>query len=50
MTLDLWKQSIRTAKMRMGINPNTFMKVSPKLFREAQKIYVFLMMKKNIRK
>ena len=50
MTLALWQQSVKTAKLKAGINPDTFMKLDTKIFREAQQIYLFLLIKNNSKK
>ena len=50
MTQALWKQAVKTAKLKAGINPDTFMKIDSKMFKEAQQIYLFLLIKNNSKK
>jgi len=44
MTLVKWDESVRLAKIRLGIKPDTFVKVQGKLLKEAQKIYHLLLL------
>jgi len=44
---DVWKESIKLAKIQHGLNPNSFMKLDSKVLRKAQQIYVFLDLKRN---
>jgi len=45
MTLVLWEESVRLAKIKNKLDPNSFTVIKGKLLKEAQKIYVFLMFK-----
>ena len=42
MTLSKWDTSVRIAKIKLNIDPNSFTVVKGKLLREAQMIYHFL--------
>ena len=44
MTLAKWDESVRLAKIQLGMNPKTFVKIQGKLLREAQKIYHLLLL------
>lgn len=46
MTLAKWKESVRMAKIKMNMDPNSFTVVKGKLLREAQKIYMMLLASK----
>jgi len=43
MTLAKWDESV-LAKIQLGMNPNTFVKIQGKLLKEAQKIYHLLLL------
>ena len=42
MTLSKWDTSVRIAKIKLNIDPNSFTVVKGKLLREVQMIYHFL--------
>ena len=44
MTLAKWDESVRLAKIHLGMNPDTFVKIQGKLLKEAQKIYHLLLL------
>lgn len=46
MTLAKWKESVRMAKIKMNMDPNSFTIIKGKLLREAQKIYMMLIASK----
>lgn len=43
MTLAKWDESVRIAKIKMNVDPNSFTVVKGKLLKEAQKIYMMLL-------
>tara|TARA_Y100000389_G_scaffold170680_1_gene177847 strand:- start:29027 stop:29167 length:141 start_codon:yes stop_codon:yes gene_type:complete len=43
MTLKKWGESVRIAKIKMKIDPNSFTLIKGKLLQEAQTIYVMLL-------
>jgi hypothetical protein len=43
MTLAKWEESVRMAKIKMNIDPNSYIMIKDKLLKEAQKIYVMLL-------
>lgn len=45
MTLAIWEDSVRLAKIKNKVDPNSFTMIKGKLLKEAQKIYVILMSK-----
>jgi hypothetical protein len=47
MTLAKWNESVRLAKIKLGLDPKSFTKVQGKLLREAQIIYHLLLLNKN---
>ena len=47
MTLAKWNESVRLAKIKLGLDPNSFTKVQGKLLKEAQIIYHLLLLNKN---
>ena len=47
MTLAKWHESVRLAKIKLGLDPKSFAKVQGKLLREAQIIYHLLLLNKN---
>ena len=44
VSLALWFESIRVAKMNLGKDPKEFMKIQGKLLAEAQKVYHLLLL------
>ena len=50
MTLAKWDESIRIAKVKMGLDPKSYMVIKGKLLKEAQAIYQLLILNdKSIR-
>ena len=47
MTLAKWHESVRLAKIKLGLDPKSFTKVQGKLLREVQIIYHLLLLNKN---
>ena len=47
MTLTQWSESVRMAKIKLGLDPQKFTKVQGKLLKEAQAIYSILMLSKT---
>ena len=47
MTLAKWDESVRLAKIKLGLDPKEFTKIQGKLLKEAQIIYHLLLLKKN---
>ena len=47
MTLAKWNESVRIAKIKLGMDPNRFTKIQGRLLKEAQIIYHILLMNKN---
>ena len=47
MTLKTWDESVKLAKIKLGLNPKEFTKIQGKLLKEAQIIYHILLMNKN---
>lgn len=47
MSLAKWQDSVKIAKVRLGLDPKKFIKIKGKLLKEAQKVYSFLMLKQS---
>ena len=47
MTLAKWDESVKLAKIKLGLDPTRFIKIQGKLLREAQIIYHLLLLNKN---
>ncbi len=47
MTLTQWSESVRMAKIRLGLDPKKYTKIQGKLLKEAQAIYSILLMSKS---
>lgn len=47
MSLAKWDESVRLAKIKLGLDPKGFTKIQGKLLREAQVIYHLLLLNKN---
>lgn len=45
MTLTKWDDSVRIAKIKLGLDPKKFTRVQGKLLKEAQIVYHFLTFK-----
>ena len=48
MSLTRWGESVRLAKIKLGLDPKQFTKVQGKLLKEAQIIYHLLLLNKNL--
>jgi len=44
MTLAKWDESIRIAKVKMGLDPKSYIMIKGKLLKEAQAIYQMLIL------
>ena len=44
MTLTKWNESIRIAKIKMGLDPKSYIMIKGKLLKEAQAIYQILIL------
>ena len=44
MTLAKWDESVRIAKIKLGLNPKSYIMIKGKLLREAQAIYQMLIL------
>jgi hypothetical protein len=47
MTLSKWEDSVKVAKIKLGIDPKKFTRVQGKLLKEAQKVYSILLLNKS---
>ena len=47
MTLAKWNESVKLAKIKLGLDPKSFTKIQGKLLKEAQAIYSILMLHKS---
>ncbi len=47
MSLIKWDESVRIAKIKLGLDPKEFTRVKGKLLKEAQIIYHILLLNKN---
>jgi hypothetical protein len=47
MTLSKWEDSVKIAKLKLGIDPKGFTRVQGKLLKEAQKVYSILLLNKS---
>ena len=43
MTLAKWEESVKMAKIKMNVDPNSYTMIKGKLLKEAQKIYIMLL-------
>ena len=48
MTLAKWKESKRIAKIKMGLDPKSYIMIKGKLLREAQAIYQMLILNEKL--
>ena len=48
MTLAKWDESIRIAKVKMGLDPKSYIMIKGKLLREAQAIYQMLILNEKL--
>jgi hypothetical protein len=47
MSLKSWEDSVKVAKIRLGLDPTEFIRIQGKLLKEAQTIYRILMLNKR---
>ena len=47
MTLTQWSESVKVAKIKLGLDPKKFTRVQGKLLKEAQAVYSILMLSKS---
>lgn len=47
MSLSKWDDSVKMAKIKLGINPKKFIRIEGKLLKEAQAIYSILILNKT---
>mgnify|MGYP003624300666 FL=1 len=47
MSLVKWQDSVKVAKVKLGLDPKKFTKVKGKLLKEAQKVYSILLLKQS---
>ena len=47
MTLTKWIDSVKMAKIKLGLDPNKFTRIQGKLLQETQAIYSILLLKKS---
>jgi uncharacterized Fe-S cluster-containing MiaB family protein len=48
MTLAKWNESIRIAKIKMGLDPKSYIMIKGKLLKEAQAIYQMLILNEKL--
>ena len=48
MTLAKWNESVRIAKIKLGLNPKSYIMIKGKLLREAQAIYQMLILNEKL--
>jgi|TARA_B110000967_G_C18394521_1_gene321534 hypothetical protein len=48
MSLKHWEDSVKIAKLKLGLDPKGFTRIQGKLLKEAQTIYRILILNKNI--
>ena len=48
MTLAKWNESIRIAKIKMGLDPKSYIMIKGKLLKEAQAIYQMLIQNEKL--
>jgi uncharacterized Fe-S cluster-containing MiaB family protein len=48
MTLAKWEESIRIAKVKMGLDPKSYIMIKGKLLKEAQAIYQMLILNEKL--
>jgi hypothetical protein len=47
MTLSKWDESVKVAKIKLGLDPKKFTRIQGKLLKEAQAIYSILLLNKS---
>ena len=48
MTLAKWNESIRIAKIKMGLDPKSYIMIKGQLLKEAQAIYQMLILNEKL--
>ena len=48
MTLAKWDESVRIAKVKMGLDPKSYIMIKGKLLKEAQAIYQMLILHEKL--
>jgi len=49
MTLAKWNESVKVAKIKLGLDPKKFTRVQGKLLKEAQAIYSILLLNDKLK-
>jgi hypothetical protein len=49
MTLAKWEESVKVAKIKLGLDPKKFTRVQGKLLKEAQAIYSILLLNNKLK-
>jgi hypothetical protein len=49
MTLSKWNESVKVAKIKLGLDPKKFIRVQGKLLKEAQAIYSVLILNDKLK-
>jgi hypothetical protein len=49
MTLTKWEESVKVAKIKLGLDPKKFTRVQGKLLKEAQAIYSILLLNDKLK-
>lgn len=49
MTLAKWNESVKIAKIKLGLDPKKFTRIQGKLLKEAQAVYSILLLNNNSR-
>ena len=47
MTLSKWEESVKVAKIKLGMDPKKFTRIQGKILKEAQAIYSILLLNKS---
>ena len=47
MTLTKWNESVKVAKIKLGLDPKKFTRIQGKLLKEAQAVYSILLLNKS---
>lgn len=49
MTLAKWEESVKVAKIKLGLDPKKFTRVQGKLLKEAQAVYSILLLNDKLK-
>jgi hypothetical protein len=49
MTLAKWNESVKVAKIKLGLDPKKFIRVQGKLLKEAQAVYSILLLNDKLK-